>query len=188
MKKIYAFAITLTFALQINSCAKSSEHEIQYSKSSSPDTSAVVTWHNFNEGIKQALAQRKPIVLDFYADWCVWCKKMEEEVFSEAQVARKLKDNFICIRIYTDKDIKETIKYKNHTLSKKEFTVMLGVQGLPTVVFMDRDANFITKIPGYVKKDVFLPLLSYIDEECYQKKISFNDYVDGKSPCLKNKK
>ena len=188
MKKICAVVITITLAFLINAYAKSTEQVTPVLKSSATETGAEVRWYNFNEGIKQAIARHRPILIDFYADWCVWCKKMEAEVFTEAQVARKLKDSFICIRIVLDKDPKETIKYKNHTLLKREFLDMLGIQHIPTVVFMDKDTNLITKFPGYIRKDIFLHLLGYIGEECYEKKISFNEYMEGKIPCSKTKK
>jgi thioredoxin-related protein len=181
MKKIYLSLIVFIFVIQINGCAKSSGGDSQTQKGSFVE----VTWYGFNDGMKLALAQKKPMVIDFFADWCVWCKKMDKEVFSDPGVAQRLKDDFICIRIFTDKDLNETLRYKKHVLSKPEFSSMVGIQGLPTVLFMDRNADLITKIPGYIKKDVFLPLLGYISEECYEKKISFNDYKQGKTGCAK---
>src|SRR4030042_1462713 len=91
---------------------------------------------NFNEGLKLATEKRRPVVMDFYADWCGWCRKMEAEVFNDPEVATKLRNDYICIRLHTDRNYNETIKYKNHVLTKQEFTSMLGVQGLPTVVFL----------------------------------------------------
>jgi thioredoxin-related protein len=135
--------------------------------------------------LKLAAEKRKPVVMDFYADWCGWCRKMEAEVFTDREVAAKLRDDFICIRLHTDRNYEETIKYKNHVLNKQEFAAMLGVRGLPTVVFLDREGGLITKIPGYINKSTFLPLLSYIKDECYIKKIPLQDYMDGKSPCNK---
>jgi thioredoxin-related protein len=183
MKKFYIFLIVFIFVTQINACAKSSGGDGPTQKGSF----VKVIWYGFNEGMKVAMAQKKPMIIDFYADWCAWCKRMDEEVFCDSGVAKRLKDDFICIRIYTDKDPNETLRYKQHVLSKPEFSSMVGIQGLPTVVFMDRNADLITKIPGFVKKDVFLPLLGYISEECYEKKISFNDYKLGKTGCARKK-
>lgn len=184
MNKLNTLVIALVILLTAPSCSKSSEQDRE--KKGTPAGGEVsVTWYNFNEGLKLASEKRKHIVMDFYADWCGWCRKMEAEVFSDPEVAKNLRDNYICIRVHTDKNYNETIKFKNHVLTKQEFSMMLGVQGLPTVVFMDRDGNLITKIPGYINKETFLPLLSYIREECYQKKVAFKDYMDGKVPCGK---
>jgi thioredoxin-related protein len=180
MKKAPVVVIVMTILLFFASCSKSSEQE---KTGSLTPGGGVVTWYNFNDGLKLAQEKRKPIIMDFYADWCGWCRKMETEVFADREVAARLKDNYVCIRIHTDRDQDETIKYKNHVLTKREFSMMVGVQGLPTLVFMDKEGNLITKIPGFMTKDMLLPLLNYIREECYQKKIPFKDYVDGKTPC-----
>lgn len=182
MYRINILMMVLITLLVVPACSKSSEQGTEM-KASPDRAEASITWHNFNEGLKLASEKRKHIVMDFYADWCGWCRKMEAEVFADPEVAKNLRDNYIAIRIYTDKNHNETIRYKNHLLSKQEFSMMLGVQGLPTVVFMDREGNLITKIPGYINKETFLPLLSYIREECYQKKVPFKDYMDGKVPC-----
>ncbi|MBN2158761.1 MAG: thioredoxin fold domain-containing protein [Spirochaetes bacterium] len=180
MKKINALVIAITIFMVIASCSKSSEHE--GGSANSPSVEPVI-WHDFNEGLKLAAEKKRPVVLDFYADWCGWCKKMEAEVFSDGEVTARLKDNYICVRLFMDRKINETINYKNHAITKQEFSMMVGVRGLPTIVFLDRDANLITKIPGFIDKGMFLPLLSYIKEECYKKQVSFQDYMEGKAPC-----
>jgi thioredoxin-related protein len=182
MKHLNTVIIMFTVLWVFASCAKSSEQE-GAREGLSGDAAPKVTWYDFNEGMKLAAEKKKPVVMDFYADWCGWCRKMEAEVFSDKEVAARLRDGFICIRLHTDRNQGETIKYKNHVLTKQEFTQMLGIQGLPTVVFMDRQGTLITKIPGYINKSTFLPLLNFIGKECYQKNISFQDYLDGKVQC-----
>jgi thioredoxin-related protein len=184
MNKVTILVMTLAVLFMVPSCSKSSEKEGE-KPAGLKGEDIKITWHSFNEGLKLASGKKKHIVMDFYADWCGWCRKMEAEVFSDPEVAAKLRDNYVCIRIHTDRDYNETIKYKNHVLTKQEFSMMLGVQGLPTVVFLDGQGNLITKIPGYINKDTFLPLLNYIREECYLKKVPFQDYMDGKAPCGK---
>jgi thioredoxin-related protein len=182
MKHVNTAILLFTVLWIFASCAKSSEQEGQKGDLSG-EAAPKVTWYDFNEGIKMASEKKKPVVMDFYADWCGWCRKMDAEVFSDREVAAKLRDNYICIRLHTDKNRDETITYKNHVLTKQEFTMMLGIQGLPTVVFMDREGSLITKIPGFIDKSTFLPLLKFIGNDCYQKKVSFQDYLDGKVPC-----
>ncbi len=69
------------------------------------------------------------------------------------------------------------------SLRPADFAAMMGVRGLPTIVFVDKNGGLITQIPGYIKTDTFLPLLSYIKSECYLQRVSFKDYLDKKADC-----
>ncbi|MCP4454625.1 MAG: thioredoxin family protein, partial [Planctomycetes bacterium] len=41
---------------------------------------------DYAEGMAQALAQTRPILIKFTAEWCGWCERMDVEVFVEASV------------------------------------------------------------------------------------------------------
>lgn len=178
MKKTILFqAIIISFLLAVFSCGDSKEKSL----SAESQKKGEVNWISFNDGLKLSSEKKKPVFIDFYADWCKYCLIMDSEVFSEKAIADTLNSKFVSIRIFTDR--KDSITYKGKKFSAQEFAGYLGVEGLPTLVFMDSNGEFITKIPGYVNKDVFLPLIKYIDEGCYKNKISFADYKEGKTKC-----
>ena len=147
-------------------------------------SSSQVKWYDYNEGIALAKKTKKPVVIDFYADWCKWCKVMDKQTFGDSAVSKIMKKHYINIRIDTMTQGK-TIRFKNHRFSGQDFARAMGVTGLPTVVFLDEQENIITRIPGFVQKDVFLPLLGYIKDRCYLKNVSFQDYVQDKGACGK---
>ncbi|MBN1498946.1 MAG: DUF953 domain-containing protein [Spirochaetes bacterium] len=152
------------------------------SKTEAPaEAKGKIRWYSFNEGIKAAADQKKPVIVDFYADWCTWCVKMEEEVFMEPKVLEKLKSDFIMIRI--DTEAEEKIKYKGKTYTTHEFSTAFQVTGLPTLLFIDKAGEPVTKIPGYITADVFIQLITYMADECYSKKINFQDYQKGLAKC-----
>ncbi|MEW6103092.1 MAG: thioredoxin fold domain-containing protein [bacterium] len=62
-----------------------------------------------------------PLMIDFYADWCVWCKKLDNETFKDKDVIRESL-NFIPVRLDCTRDRNIVKEY--------------GILGLPTIVFL----------------------------------------------------
>ncbi len=140
-------------------------------------------WYSFNEGMDRAKKLKKPILIDFYADWCHWCKVMDRKTFSHQAVSAYLNNNFIAVRIHTDKP-NQTISYRSRNYSPREFLSFLGGRGLPALVFMTKEGELITRIPGFVEKEVFFPLLTYIKKECYRKTVPFDKkYISNQGLC-----
>ncbi|MBU0713388.1 DUF255 domain-containing protein [bacterium] len=62
-------------------------------------TQAGQSWYTFQDGMKLADSGDKHLVIDFYADWCHWCKVMDKETFSDPEVGKYLFENFIPIKL-----------------------------------------------------------------------------------------
>ena len=45
---------------------------------------------DFNQALQNSIAAGKPVMLDFYADWCVSCKEMEVLTFADPAVQQAL--------------------------------------------------------------------------------------------------
>jgi thioredoxin-related protein len=108
---------------------------------------------------------------------------MEKETFANPEVVKVLNRDFIAIKVYTEKE--EQINYIGKKTTPNGFASLLGVQGLPTVVFMDSNGKLIDKVPGFVKPDIFVSILRYISEGCYKQQITFADYMNKKAGCGK---
>ncbi len=155
---------------------------ILFCKDSAVSAGSGVKWFSFNAGIKRAKITKRPIIIDFYADWCSWCIKMDKDLFHNHKIVKKLAKEFVTIRVNTDKPQK--INFQNKVFNPQQLSAYFGVKGLPTIVFLDSNGKPITKLPGYVQASVFVLVLDYIREECYQK-ITFDDYVNKKVKCKK---
>ena len=66
-------------------------------------------YKDFEEGLAHAKSVNKPVLLDFTGWACVNCRKMEENVWSDPEVYRLLKDDYVLISLYID-DRKELPK------------------------------------------------------------------------------
>ena len=86
------------------------------------------------DGLETALAQAaqdgRPVMLDFYADWCISCKEMEAFTFSDGEVQKSL-DNFVMLQA----DVT-----KNDDLDKA-LLKELGLFGPPAILFYDHTGN-----------------------------------------------
>lgn len=59
-------------------------------------------FHDFEPGLAYAKKVNKPILLDFTGWGCVNCRKMEEKVWSDPRVLKKLQNDFVLISLYVD--------------------------------------------------------------------------------------
>ncbi|WP_321471742.1 protein-disulfide reductase DsbD [Halarcobacter sp.] len=96
-------------------------------------------------------ASSKPVMLDFYATWCISCKELEEITFKDPRVIEKLK-NFTLVKA----DV--TANNADDKAMQKRF----GVVGPPALIFWDKDNNEIkaAQIVGYKNPDDFLEILN----------------------------
>jgi thiol:disulfide interchange protein DsbD len=92
----------------------------------------------------------KPVMLDFYADWCVSCKEMESFTFADAKVAARMKD-FVLLQA----DV--TANSADDAALLKRF----GLFGPPGIIFFDKNGREIERlrIVGYEPPEQFLPTL-----------------------------
>ena len=136
-------------------------------------------WHSFNDGLAKADKESKMILIDFYADWCHWCKVMDEKTFQDKDIAKKLQDRFVTVKLDAE-DAKAKVTYKKETYTHPQLTRAFGVTGFPSLAFLDSNGDVITLVPGYVPPENFINILNYIDTRCWEKNISFEDFMkDG---------
>jgi len=82
-------------------------------------------------------ASGKLIMIDFYTDWCGWCKKLDADTYPAPEVVKQA-DNFISVKLNAEKDT-DGIR-----LAKK-----FGINGYPTILFLDSNENLAYKVVGY---------------------------------------
>lgn len=69
-----------------------------------------IKWMAYDDGLKAAKEQGKPVCLIFYTSWCPHCSNYAK-VFGDAKVVEKAK-SFVMIRLDSDKNKEVSTKYK----------------------------------------------------------------------------
>lgn len=96
--------------------------------------------------VAKAEKDAKPIFIDFFTDWCGWCKKLDREVFSDARVAGAAR-SLVAIRVNAEK-------------GGEKVAEKYDVQGFPTILFVDGSGNIVKRIDGYVDATEMLRTLA----------------------------
>ena len=105
---------------------------------------------DFEAARQQAAKEGKFILIDFSgSDWCGWCKKMDEEVFSQDRFVREVTKKFVLVMVDSPRDksmLSALARKQNQKLTEK-----YEVRGFPTVVIVNPDGEAVKSHSGYRK-------------------------------------
>ena len=108
------------------------------------------TWFKGDLEAARAEAGRRDtvVMIEFYADWCNWCRRLEADTFAAPTVRREL-EQIVSLRRDAEKD-------------GAELAARFGVDSYPTVIFLDPAGNEMDRIIGYLPPDPFLERIERI--------------------------
>jgi len=155
------------------------------------DKTAEVKWLTFEEAVALHKENPKKLLVDLYTDWCGWCKVMDRETYSKAEIAQYINENFYPIKFNAEQ--RQDVIFNGHTF---EF-VASGRRGYhqlaaaltnnklsyPTTVFMDEDLRIIQPIAGYLKAAQMEPILLYIGDDHF-KTTKWQDFTQNNKTSL----
>ncbi len=121
----------------------------------------LTAYFDLEEGMATAKILHKPLMVDFTGHSCANCRKMEEEVWSNPEVLKRMKENFILVSLYVDEK-EELPLAEQYTNKKGEKIVTVGEKNLdyesqkfnlnaqPLYMFLDLKGNALSnKKYGY---------------------------------------
>jgi len=110
-----------------------------------PEEKAIraIPWQkSFAEAREASVKSQKPLLIDFGAEWCGFCKKLDRETFADAAVIRLVTESFVAVKVDTDKEPDLAKKYE--------------IQGLPTLIFLSPGGEVLERLEGFRPPENFL--------------------------------
>ncbi|MDG1934670.1 MAG: thioredoxin family protein [Flavobacteriales bacterium] len=114
-----------------------------------------IIWEeNLDSAFNLASLHNKIIMIEFMAEWCPPCKRMEKETFTNERVIKRSSE-FIFVKIDVDKHQDIANEYKRN--AKK-----YGGIGIPNIIFMDNDKNVIHQTVGFLNADQLITVINTV--------------------------
>ena len=136
---------------------------------------AELRWRSFDDGLREARASGRPVMVDVFTDWCRWCKVMDRDVYSRADVQDYVAKHFVPVRINAEGGRLAT--YAGATMSERAVATRFGINSYPTTLFLHTDGSHLVNVPGYWPPDQFLLVLRFVAEGRFERGEDFEAYL-----------
>lgn len=141
-----------------------------------------VKWMTIKEAVEASKKQSRPVLMDFYTDWCGWCKRMMATTYADENLAAYINQNFYPVKF--DAEGKDTVEFQGkkyiptspapktpHPLAVE---LLQGKLMYPTTLFMNNynkekdDFLFKILVPGFLERKKIEPFLIFTLENVYR--------------------
>lgn len=113
-----------------------------------------INWQNWNDAYQIAQNENKTMLVFVQADWCHWCKRMNDKTFNKTEVSEIVNENFIAVKFDIEKEVDYNFKGKMY--KGKELLGILTnneLKGIPSTVFVSVKTEKIKLEPGFISAD-----------------------------------
>lgn len=113
----------------------------------------------FPQDVKEAAADGKRLMLYFWQDGCPACAKMKATTLADAAIVEATRRHFVAValNVFGEREVQWT---DGRTLREKELARELGIQGTPTLLFLDQRGGVALRLVGYVTAERFAAALA----------------------------
>jgi thioredoxin-related protein len=115
--------------------------------------------NNYELALANAKQKSKPIFVDCFADWCVWCHRLEKEVYTDSKFETFLQ-GFIPLRL----DVEDGADGSRVAAS-------YGVDSLPSILILDSDGKLLNRIGGFMDANELTNEINVIQELIKEEKL-----------------
>jgi protein disulfide-isomerase len=101
---------------------------------------------NLESALQKAKQENKAVLVNFTgSDWCVWCQRLSNEVFSRGEFEDFADDNLILVRLDFPKNIEQSTETKMYN---SQLAQRYDVQGFPTILLFNSQGKMVLQT-GY---------------------------------------
>ncbi len=139
-------------------------------------TADEIHWVSFEEAEQMNQKERKKFFVFYYTDWCGYCKKMDKEVFTDANVINTLNNEYYAIRFNAEQ--KDPVTFDGNVyefdasrgrrgMHEIANEMLLGQKVMPTTVILDNNKETLRRLQGLQPTELFGMFLTYMAEDAY---------------------
>ena len=103
-----------------------------------PPKSPEIHWvRQFDAALKRAQTVKKPMLVDFWAEWCGWCHRLDQTTYVDPVVV-KMSEDFVPVKVNTEGSPREVAVARRYEVSS-----------LPTIAFLSPQGRLILRLSGF---------------------------------------